>query len=107
MKNKITSFDQQQAASFLEVLTGTHNPAVTFQTFDDNKTRKDSYLSGHVHGVFHGDIYNHLKHRQKGGAGVFVMVNEGNGRGRKAQKRCQSTRPVSGYGRRTNGARER
>jgi hypothetical protein len=60
-------------------LTGTF----TFQTFDDNKERKDSRLAR----ILHGTLDQHLPtltQLQQQGAGVFVMVNEGDGKGRSA-----------------------
>ena len=55
----------------------------TFQTFDDNKERKDRSLAR----ILHGSLDQHsqaLTHLQQRGAGVFVMINEGDGRGRSA-----------------------
>jgi hypothetical protein len=55
----------------------------TFQTFDDNKDRKDRTLAK----IFHGTLSDHaaaLAALQNKGAGVFVMVNEGDGKGRAA-----------------------
>ncbi len=55
----------------------------TFQTFADDATRKDARLARILHG-------NHDQHAEAlaalngSGAGVFVMVNAGDGRGRKA-----------------------
>lgn len=76
---------KEQAATFLEALTGEKNPTVTFQTFDDNKERKDRFLAVHIHGKLPGDINQQLKYKQRKGAGVFVMVNVGDGKGRKAE----------------------
>jgi hypothetical protein len=53
----------------------------TFQTFDDGGKR------GHLARVLHGTLKDHAPELQRlnaAGAGVFVMVNEGNGRGRTA-----------------------
>lgn len=53
----------------------------TFQTFDDNKERKGRSLAK----IFHGSLSEHaeeLAALQQRGAGVFVMVNEGDGNGR-------------------------
>lgn len=67
------------AKAFLNALdpTGTF----TFQTFDDDKERKDSRLAR----ILHGTLDQHLPtltQLQQQGAGVFVMVNEGDGKGR-------------------------
>ncbi|MFC3816629.1 DNA-primase RepB domain-containing protein [Lysobacter sp. GCM10012299] len=57
---------------------------VTFQTFDDNDKRKDKRLSKVLDGalVRHAQGLSRLNDR---GAGVFFMVNEGDGRGRSAR----------------------
>lgn len=79
-------FDNQQALDFLKTLTGRAKPVVTFQTFDDNKERGDRFLAEHRHGELPGSLYQYLKRRnQDKGAGVFVMVNEGDGLGRKTE----------------------
>jgi hypothetical protein len=56
----------------------------TFQTFDDQKERKDKRLAR----ILHGTLAQHLAvltSLQQRGAGVFVMVNEGDGKGRSAK----------------------
>jgi hypothetical protein len=73
------------ARAYLEALTGEKNPAVTFQTFSDvkPKTGKDSLACW-----LHGTLDQHaaeLERRNNRGAGIFIMVNEGDGRGRKAE----------------------
>lgn len=55
----------------------------TFQIFDDDKERKDRSLAK----IFHGSLSEHaekLAVLQQRGAGAFVMVNEGDGKGRYA-----------------------
>jgi hypothetical protein len=67
------------AVAFLERFTG----QLSFQTFDERREGRDPRLSR----VFHGSLETHwhdLFDLNERGAGVFVMVNEGNGRGRKA-----------------------
>lgn len=56
---------------------------ITFQTFDDDADRKDRRLSRKLHGPLsrHAETLRNLNQR---GAGVFFMVNEGDGRGRSA-----------------------
>ena len=52
----------------------------TFQTFDDNKERKGRSFAR----IFHGSLSEHaeeLAALQQRGAGVFVMINEGDGKG--------------------------
>jgi putative DNA primase/helicase len=71
-----------EAARFLAAL----DPAdqrFTFQTFDDNKARGDKQLAQ----IRHGTLDRHwpeLVRLNNGGAGVFVTINETDGRGRKA-----------------------
>lgn len=68
--------DLKMAKKFLVTLDpkGTY----TFQTFDDNSVRKAPAFAR----VFHGTFAQHqqqLAQLNAGGAGVFVMVNEGDG----------------------------
>lgn len=77
----IVSPDLSQSHRFLTLLD---EPAEswTFQTFDDNKDRKDKALAH----IFHGPLEKHaetLKSLNAQGAGIFVNVNETNGKGRK------------------------
>lgn len=70
--------DHAPAGAFLRMLGAAH----TFQTFDDAKQAKRAELARIVHGDLdrHGDLLRRLNER---GAGVFVMVNSGDGKGRK------------------------
>lgn len=70
--------EPKDAELFLHALGG----RLTFQTFDDSG-RKDRHLSRVLQGTFseHADTLAKLNAH---GAGVFVMVNEGDGRGRRA-----------------------
>ena len=73
--------DLAEAARFLALLDETAE-AFTFQTFDDDKARQDSKLAR----IFHGSLEQHaelLARAQQNGAGVFVMVQQGDGKGRK------------------------
>ena len=56
----------------------------TFQTFDDNSDRNDRSLLQILHGSFdkHAATLERLNQR---GAGIFVMVNAGDGQGRKRE----------------------
>jgi hypothetical protein len=82
--------DLEEAERFLELLDP--SGLFTFQTFDDNAERKDHRLARVVHGTFaqHAGALTALNQR---GAGVFVMVNEGNGVP-KAGKTCRSNANV-------------
>lgn len=76
------STDFSEAEKFLQVLASGN--AVTFQTFDDDDERKDSTLAR----ILHGTLEEHregLSRLNEQGAGIFVMVNEGDGRGRRKQ----------------------
>ena len=69
------------AKAFLDALDPTG--IFTFQTFDDDKNRKDRSLAR----ILHGQLEHHqeaLSRLQRHGAGVFVMVNQGDGQGRSA-----------------------
>lgn len=64
--------------AFLRALGDAH----TFQTFGEGKARGNRKLSR----ILHGTLADHaavLSRLNESGAGVFVMVNGGNGRGRK------------------------
>ena len=69
-----------QAQRFLTLLAG--DEPVTFQTFDDGATKKPKLAR-----ILHGNLEEHaatLSALNAQGAGVFVMVNRGDGLGRKA-----------------------
>lgn len=71
--------DLTMAGAFLSALDP--NGSFTFQTLDDDKTRKSRSLSR----IFHGTLEEHaatFSELQQQGAGVFVMVNEGDEQGR-------------------------
>lgn len=73
--------DIQEAARFLDALDSS-DASYTFQTFDDDKSRKDSNLLS----VLNGTLEEHageLCRLNAAGAGVFVTVNETDLRGRK------------------------
>lgn len=72
--------DSREAARFLGLLAG--GEPVTFQTFADSKGNQP------LTRILHGTLEQHgarLAHLNSQGAGVFVMVNAGDGRGRKAE----------------------
>ena len=73
----------EQAQEFLDALD---NKATewTFQTFDDNADRKSDDLAK----VFNGTLDEHwdtLSNYSRNGAGVFVTINETDGKGRKTE----------------------
>ena len=70
---------QDQAFRYIEVLTGDINSAVTYQTFDDSG---GGDLPPQVlHGTL-TEVWNDLCAAQDNGHGVFVMVQQGDGKGR-------------------------
>lgn len=74
--------DLAQTRAFLTALTGEADPKVTFQTFDDDADRKDLRLAR----IYHGRLSDHgadLTALNDAGAGSFVMVNAGDGHGRR------------------------
>lgn len=76
--------DLAQARAYLEALTGEAEPVVTFQTFSDAvpKPKPDPLAR-----FFHGTLSQHaaeLASRNDAGAGIFVMVNAGDLKGRSA-----------------------
>ncbi len=79
------------AQKFIEMLAP--EGIVTFQTFDDDKVRKNFGLAR----VFHGTLNQYLDELtrlQQQGAGVFMMVNEGDGVIHPGEKTCRTTASV-------------
>lgn len=78
--------DLEMAQRFLTLLDP--SGSFTFQTFADRKSGAGANpRTGHLAQIFHGDLLQHaprLAALQAEGAGVFVMVNQGDGTGRKA-----------------------
>jgi len=68
-----------QARRFLEVVAG--NELVTFQSFDDSEEKRRR-LARIIHGTL-GQHAAQLTRLNNEGAGVYVMVNRGDGKGRK------------------------
>lgn len=75
--------DLRQALRFLTLLS---EPDFdwTFQTFDDNAERADRSLAQIFHSC-EGHVAPKLIELNRRGAGVFVMINRGDGKGRKAE----------------------
>ena len=72
------------------------NDIFTFQTFDDNKADKGKFDP--LAKVLHGTLDQHhasLKHLQQQGAGVFVMVNRGDGLVHPGNKTCRRSKNVT------------
>lgn len=81
MINNRALVDQSSAQRFLCALDS--SGIFSFQTFDDDKNRKNQSLARVLHGTFdeHAAALADLNRR---GAGVFVMVNQGDLKGRTA-----------------------
>jgi hypothetical protein len=70
------------AERFIEALTGSKGSTITFQTFSEGGP-SDS-LPTILHGTI-GEHWDELLRLNEAGHGIFVMVNEGDGRGRRAE----------------------
>ena len=75
--------NMQEAERFLTLL-GDGLDQWTFQTFDDNGDRRDGVLAQILH-AHDRPVARKLAELNRLGAGVFAMVNRGDGQGRKAQ----------------------
>lgn len=85
--------DIAQAEQFLHLLDP--RGIFTFQTFDDDKVRKNMRLAC----VYHGTMDEHLAKLaalQQCGAGIFFMVNQGDGIVHPGSKTCRTRRNVTG-----------
>lgn len=74
--------DLVEAERFLDFMPG--DEALTFQTFDDKRGRKDGRLARIVHGTIETQGAE-LVRLNASGAGIFWMVNVGDGKGRSAE----------------------
>jgi Primase C terminal 2 (PriCT-2)/RepB DNA-primase from phage plasmid len=72
--------DAEQATQFLKLLDPKAR-GLTFQTFDDNDTRKNSALAK----VVQSAAYRALLQLYVQGAGVFITINETDGKGRRSE----------------------
>ncbi len=66
--------DLAQAAHFIELLTGSADTQCTWQTFDDDSSRKRKHLAQVLHGPL-SHVAGRLEKLSAEGAGVFVTVN--------------------------------
>ena len=74
----------EQAYQFLSILDANSDQNFTFQTFDDDQTRKSHKLAK----ILHGSLREHegkLRELSAQGAGIFVTVNETDLKGRTAK----------------------
>ena len=88
-QNQVTQYqdtftpDREQAERFLTLLDEDTDD-FTFQTFDDDKLRKDKALATILHGTL-DQLWGTLCQLNQQGAGVFVTVNATDGQGRKTE----------------------
>lgn len=80
------------AQAFINRLTP--DGIVTLQTFDDDKVRKNIGLARVFHGTLDQYIDELCKLQQRG-AGVFIMVNKGDGVNRPGEKTCRTAKNVT------------
>ena len=76
--------DLAEAAVFMATLTGSADTDVTWQTFADNKTDRETGHRGLIR-ILHGTLDQHaaeLTRLNRAGAGIFVTVNETDLQGR-------------------------
>src|SRR6516164_8491694 len=74
---------RDQAEDFLTALDP-HAPGFTFQTFDDNRDRKDPALVRVRNGTL-AEHWNELVELNNRGAGIYVTINRTNLTGRKTE----------------------
>jgi len=90
MNNQLTP-SRDQAEKFLQLLDP--QGIFTFQTFDDNKVRKNLGMAR----VLHGSLAQHweeLVRLNQRGAGIFIMVNQGDGIIHPGDKTCRTAKNV-------------
>ncbi len=75
--------DRAEAARYIAALAGSPDAVVTFQTFGEGAHKGDPSLNRVRHGTL-ATYWGELVNLNRGGAGIFVMVNEGDGKGRGA-----------------------
>lgn len=80
--------DYAMAKQYIDALTGGKDEYITFQFFTDNKKIKAAIagkdqLASHTHKKLPLD-FDFAEIKQKNGAGIWIMVNAGNGLGRSA-----------------------
>ena len=83
MQDNDCALDPQAVHRFLALLDS-QAERWTFQTFDDNRGRKDGNLTRILHGSLHTQ-YDALAQFNQRGAGVFVTVNETDCKGRRRE----------------------
>jgi hypothetical protein len=82
-KCETLGLELREAERFLTFL-GEDSDEWTFQTFDDNAERRDRKLA-QILFAQNGRVASRLAKLNDRGAGVFAMINRGDGKGRKAE----------------------
>jgi len=90
MTTKLTP-SRDQAEKFLHLLDP--QGIFTFQTFDDNKVRKNMGMARVLHGTL-SQHWEELALLNQRGAGIFIMVNKGDGIIHKGDKTCRTAKNV-------------
>lgn len=88
---KLLTPDLVHAQRFLHALDP--SGIFTFQTFDDSKQRKDPKLNRVRHGTLE-EHHTEFEKLQQSGAGIFVMVNQGDGITQSGKSTCRSAANV-------------
>jgi len=86
----IISNNLPEAQAYIAALTGSKDTPVTFQTFSE-KNKQDGKFTK----VLHGNLAEHsklLSSLNQQGAGIFIMVNEGDLKGREAKNASDTYR---------------
>jgi hypothetical protein len=84
--------DRVEAESFLCALTDEDDPIVTFQTFNDTKSGPN--LARVYHGTL-GEHWDQLVRLNRQGAGIYLMVNRGDGRVHDGEDTCRTAVSVT------------
>lgn len=74
------SIRRRDAEKFIEALTGGANTVVTFLTFCEASGDQPQFFHDTI-----GRLWDRLDHLNQQGHGIFMMVNEGDGRGRRTE----------------------
>src|SRR4051812_12340955 len=84
--------DRAEAEKFLRSLCGSADSPIAFQTFDDDKGRGRKGLARILLGTL-AQHWSELVRLNMDGAGIYVMINEGDGQGR-AEKNVKALRAL-------------
>lgn len=88
--NSTMQYDRDMTRQFIEALTGDKHEKVMLQYFvsenkrEEAKLLRNQKLEGVIQGKY-GSISHRLEKKNSAGANICIMVNEGDGKGRKAE----------------------